>query len=323
MSGYQIYLWKPWINHSANLAEGLTITVPASTGVLIVSALAVLVSLAGGAAWMITSYALHQVRTQNSPQDGMFRMLQVMLRNPESSASSVMSIVQTGHVWSGKVNSAKIRAYCLALWPFVISVGFIIASVFVGRVTVAAYKANVVLLRPTNCGLEVVQDASDLVTRGTVNYQWSAKHSNDTRQSRAYGDQCYGSANGTLGCSIFAVQRLPYSIRTNAVCPFDDLCRLGRESAVELDTGLLDSHTHLGINARPKDRVRFRRTATCSVLPRLGPFTNVTEDPQTNGSTWRFEVDLGSIGPRQNPLLNFTLLYNEITSIQSISYKVT
>lgn len=35
---------------------------------------------------------------------------------------------------------------------------------------------------------------------------------------------------------------------------------------LRLDTGLLDSHTHFGINARPEDRFQYRRVTECAVL---------------------------------------------------------
>ena len=36
-----------------------------------------------------------------------------------------------------------------------------------------------------------------------------------------------------------------------------------------LDTGLIDSHTTLGINARHSDRVQYRKVTTCAVLRTL------------------------------------------------------
>lgn len=37
--------------------------------------------------------------------------------------------------------------------------------------------------------------------------------------------------------------------------------------ALKLDTDFIDSHEDLGINAPPKDRVKFCRVTTCSIVP--------------------------------------------------------
>ncbi|KAI5370755.1 hypothetical protein Slin15195_G016280 [Septoria linicola] len=197
MSSYQVYLWKPWVNHSKNSAEGLTVTVPATTGVLVVAAPAVLVSLAGDSAWTITSFALHQLRSRTKSQDGMSRMLQVILRNPGNAVGSCVEILQTGHIWNDRVISARIRAGTLAIWPFAINTAFLAAGVFVARITVAAFHANVVLLESTNCGVEFVGDVANLGAQITVaNQQVLAKrHSGmldlrGTESAAHYADEC-------------------------------------------------------------------------------------------------------------------------------------
>lgn len=312
MSGYQAYLWRPWIDHSENPFSGLVVTVPADSGALILPALALIVTIAGDAAWAIGAYALHQYRSSNTPQTGLFRMLQVALRNSGSSIGSALEIVQTGHAWGGRVRGARRRAYQLAVWPVSIKVLFIIAGVFVGRVTIAAYKANNILLVPTNCGLESFIPSNLSVAA----FQSNVKHANDTRQSRSYVNQCYNSPNGTLGCVSLPVQRLPHTTRTNVKCPFGDLCWPNSESAVALFTPKLDSHTHLGINAAPDDRVEFQMTTQCSVIT-VKNLTAIVPDPNSNGNSSFFQVNIGLI---DGTSLNYTWFYPSILWIQSVGY---
>lgn len=295
----------PRMNHASSVASGWMITIPASSGAPIVAALAVLVSIAGGAAWTIAAFALHQYRSSNRPETGLFRTFQVILRNAGSSISSAMEIVQAGHAWSGSVSHAKVRAYCLALWPLLINLAFIVASISVARVTIHANEINVIRLRPTNCGMEVVE----AINGSTPNYVYTSKHVNDIRQSRAYVDACYNSPNGSLGCSSLPVQSLTFANDTDATCRFGDLCLQRDDSAFGLDTGMLNSQTHLGINAKKNDRVNFRIATTCSVLS-VKQYTTITADPDSNDNTTMiFDINYGRVGFNGSGS-NYTWQYN-------------
>lgn len=65
----------------------------------------------------------------------------------------------------------------------------------------------------------------------------------------------------------------------NAPCPFDrGRCVTGDDAAYEMDTGPIDSHFGLGINAPRADRVTFRKKTTCAPLNStdVGRIENVT-----------------------------------------------
>jgi hypothetical protein len=44
------------------------------------------------------------------------------------------------------------------------------------------------------------------------------------------------------------------------------VCLINDQSAFSMDTGLIDSHLDLGINARPANRIKFRHVTTCAPL---------------------------------------------------------
>lgn len=324
MASHEAYLWRPWINHSRDVVTGLTVTVPASTGVLIVAALAVLVRMAGSAAWTIVSYALHQARTSAQEKDVLHKIGQVQLRNAGTPAGSAWEIIKSGYSCSGEVRRPMFRAYGLAIWPLVINAAFVVASIFVAKVTVASHRENSILLRRGNCGFEGIGYSRAGGEVRAMDPQWTAKHTNDTRQSRAYVDNCYDSPDGTFGCSQLPEQRLPFNSTTDAPCPFGDLCRELRSSAVQFDTGELSSHTHLGINAKQSDRLGFRMLTTCDVLSIKDKYLNVTTDPGTNfGTTRSVEVKLGPIGDPREPVVNYTLFYNTVQSITIGAYQIS
>ena len=95
---------------------------------------------------------------------------------------------------------------------------------------------------------------------------------------------------------------------TAATCPFSSRCIIGRSGAAQLDTGVLDSHTHLGINARRSDRVGFRIMATCSILG-MANLTRTIPDPFLKGNASIIEVYMGEYS---NLTQNYTFSYSEM-----------
>ena len=242
MDEYPVYLNRPWVNHSTNDFSGWTITVTAVNGALIVSALALIVRIAGEALWTILAFALHQSRATQSLSTALFRQTQILLRNPTDSITSSYELAKIGSKWRGKVNGAMRKTYGLALWPFLIFVTFTVAGIFVAKVTIPAYESNQILLRSNNCGM---QDFETVIPDKALRLQ--AKQLSDVRRARAYAGECYNVTGGGIGCSTLPVQQIPYTMDINATDP-----NKGRNvaSSVTLDTGVLDSHKHLGINAR-------------------------------------------------------------------------
>jgi hypothetical protein len=68
----------------------------------------------------------------------------------------------------------------------------------------------------------------------------------------------------TSTCNIYTVQSVQSKVNRAAPCPF--IKRTCMNPAVAIDSGLVDSHIHLGINALAHDRVQFRRLTTCTPI---------------------------------------------------------
>lgn len=82
--------------------------------------------------------------------------------------------------------------------------------------------------------------------------------------SKDYVRDCLSGYQSSPECNIYKRRELPYLTNTNAACPFSpEMCRT---SALQLDSGLLDSNDDLGINSEVRDRVQYRTVLTCAPI---------------------------------------------------------
>lgn len=292
MDEYPVYLNRPWMNYSTNAFSGWTITVTAATGGIIVAALALLVQMAGEAAWTVAAFTMHQYRATDLPETGLFRQTQVILRNPSTSLAASLQLLKTGWKWHRVVHKARRRTAPLAVWPLLFFICFITAGLSVSQVTRPAYGTNQVLLRSTNCGL---QNWLDPVDNQDLFSQMGINWADGIRQSRAYATECYNNPNKTLGCTSLPVQELPFTMVMNASCPLPPRCL----DTIHFDTGLLDSHKHLGINAKDSDRVNFQMTTTCAPIDIIDTYEDVPDtlmDGEAAAFYFRRRTYLGTYG---------------------------
>lgn len=90
----------------------------------------------------------------------------------------------------------------------------------------------------------------------------------DTLAATTYSRACYGTTQNPLQCAQYSQQQLPWTVNQNATCPFTNgICFYGDSSAYEMDTGYIDSHEALGINAPKSERVQYRKVTTCKLPP--------------------------------------------------------
>jgi hypothetical protein len=125
MSDSQAILWWPWVNYSTNVFSGTTITVPEASGIPIISALTLLVRMAGEGAWKITAFMLHHLRSGIEPEDALSRQLQVYLRNSGTSFGSVLDLSMIGWAWKGKEHKGIKRSLGLVWLALSIALGFV------------------------------------------------------------------------------------------------------------------------------------------------------------------------------------------------------
>lgn len=139
---------------------------------------------------------------------------------------------------------------------------------FSSEVTKAA--GNETLIRSPDCGsLNFTGEAASQQSLAALN----SVDVNDTLAATTYSRACYGSSHNLLQCAQYPQQQLPWKVNQNATCPFkNDLCFYGDSSAYEMDTGHIDSHQALGINAPKSERIQYRKVTTCKLyLPLVRP----------------------------------------------------
>ncbi|MCJ1307724.1 hypothetical protein MMC25_001372 [Agyrium rufum] len=110
---------------------------------------------------------------------------------------------------------------------------------------------------------------------------------------------------GGAQCQTYQVPQIPWTPNVNASCPFaSGICYYGDTAAFSMDTGFIDSHDILGLNAPKNGRILFRKATTCAPL-RLAEYVvevNETESEWVDSITYEY---LGSSG-----LDNFTWKYD-------------
>ena len=73
----------------------------------------------------------------------------------------------------------------------------------------------------------------------------------------SYATKCYKNTSAT-GCDFFAQPAIPFTVDSNAPCPFaSEMCESGRGNLL-LDTSEVDSYSHLGLNRGPRFTLRYR-----------------------------------------------------------------
>ena len=103
----------------------------------------------------------------------------------------------------------------------------------------------------------------------------------DLTSSLAYVRDCYFYDQPCVDYE-FVVGALNQDPNLNASCPFDEsLCLAG---GVEIDTGFLDSAIDLGINAKPGDRVLYRKSISCAVLNTDPDYVATTVGPNPDNA---------------------------------------
>lgn len=134
--------------------------------------------------------------------------------------------------------------------------------------------------------------------------------------SANYAQQCYplndsAVMSGVLDCNLFLRRSLDATIDKNASCPFSGGICKRNDSNLIIDTGIIDSHEHLGLNSRPDERITFRRTTHCAPLETKGRKKTYRD---SNGKEYVRYYFGEAIGPRGEEYDGFTYEYPVINS---------
>ena len=344
-TGAYIYegLWTDWTKGKTN---GFTLTLCPDQAVLITSALAVFVTLSGSQLWTIVRFTLHQTKgrpkstimspTQHTKQ-------QLILRNAATDLSTAR--LMTDLAWSTR-RDKKLSARTMAIAVFALfhALLFMVAGTFSNRIISAGSNtdSSLVLIRGNACGIwnqtyyGIAGNGNNPESYETLNLstQFNMQKAHNVQLSLQYAQECYLKAQDTQSlssaCKTMKVPRLEFTT-AEGTCPFDvDICHQGSQGLV-IETDVIDSHLHLGINSKASDRLTYQRRTTCAVV---NDTNHVTD--------WDGEIEPGTVNVAKEtayafygPVLykgdnvnftysysNFAALYDNFTNQVSIPYQV-
>ena len=173
--------------------------------------------------------------------------------------------------WHGKIKRPLLRVFGYSLLALLTVSLFGVAGIFTGEVT--KFPGNSTIILGPYCGVY-------RPTKGEFNegVTWFSAFLAETYDAAAYVRQCYGNNVNSLACGLYSRRQLDFTVNTNATCPFaNGACLINNQSAISMDTGFIDSHFDLGMNARPENRIKYRRVTTCAPL-RGGRWSRIEND---------------------------------------------
>ena len=286
-----------WLDNS-HPRLGWTITLPIDDGSVLLSALTLLVTIAGASLWSLIAFSAHSFVASREKVDIVDIQHQVVLRNSAGALSTAFDFVRIHHAWStAGVRNLWKRTLVLAAIGVITAAGVSTASILTSRVANRGYSTVLARSLQNNCGF-IQYPTSMSVSQKTA---FATKGIVEASRARNYAIEFYTNTTGArVDRSIFPVARLPMKTDSGADCPATNqsLCMSGYDGFL-LETELLDSHRHLGINARKSDRVTVQIRTTCAVL-NIGDRISVDETAGT------LDVNLG-------PNLGFERTYRYFT----------
>ncbi|KAK3358181.1 hypothetical protein B0T25DRAFT_177678 [Lasiosphaeria hispida] len=241
------------------------ITISLAQGAILISFITLFVRWVGGRLWNILAFILHQYRWTAQARDGLYYQQQVLLRNSESASHTLWTALKLAWRWRTETNGVLGRCLLLALPAAVNVAGFAAAGLLASKLL---DTNDEVLVRSGTCGWladgELAADRiyADDEKNKQLDSLWVAGLWT-MKKSVEYTSACYeGQSTGYSSlCSTYVQPQMLSSVNTSYTCPFDQQTCSG--PAVHIDSGLIDSSAHLGINSPPEQRVSLRKVATC------------------------------------------------------------
>jgi hypothetical protein len=240
---------------------GFTLTLSSNYGNLLIGGLAIWVTYVVSHLWDLICFILHRLLTSDR-EDMLYHQIQALLRTGLSSLTLSWRFPALVRPWR---RTLPLIATCI-----IYAIGGIAAAVFSSRVTVN----DEVLLQGKVCGWfderysTATFRAKNLTEKDIEAINALAVASRQLyRQGMQYVRTCYahGSSNTESSfCGSYILPRIESEIKRNVTCPFKEgICKT---KAITLASQLVDSHHHLGINAKTQDRVQVRRNTTCAPI---------------------------------------------------------
>ncbi|KAI3316465.1 hypothetical protein HD806DRAFT_458237 [Xylariaceae sp. AK1471] len=293
-SQYNVHLGL-WTNWSRGRVLGQTLTISRRDGDLLIAFTAFFVAFVGSRFWRIAGLGFHRYHSSPGPKDAIHHQRQIVLRNATSADSALLLFAKMFWAWR---RSSRL---CLQVLP-----SFLLANFCVGAFTIAGGFSSQI---SSSAGTEILVDGSACgqIGRDAVGHSAETVYiSQMVKNALNYVQQCYSNSTGLINCDAFVTERIPTYANNASSCPFDKkICRTDSSNLV-LDTGLLDSHHHLGINAPPNERIFFRQVLHCAPLTTHGYVTSYASE-HANYTLYEYGTSIWSTSN-----LNFTYKVKDV-----------
>lgn len=309
-----------WTNQTKSKAQSLTLTLGTTGANLLIAMLALFVTLAGGQLWTIIRYTLHQIRASDKSRtlNMLHNQQQVVLRNVTSDLATARLLLNLGWSWPKNAVNPFQRGTGMVLLAVTHFIFFLVAGTFSARL---ANAGPTVLSRSPYCGvfnetyLEVAGNGFNASTNETfaLSVEFIAKKQQDIQLSLEYARECYMSQDSNMSsssCSTFQQPWLNWTTLQNGSCPFDSETCLHDLETMVFDTGLIDSHNNLGINADYNDRLLYRRATNCTVLNDTAFMTSSVNQTDSIGADPSLKVTYANYGHSLSDSTNWTYAYS-------------
>ncbi|KAI1370586.1 hypothetical protein F4677DRAFT_465069 [Hypoxylon crocopeplum] len=269
-----------WINWSRGQVMGATLTLRRRDADLLIAFTAFFISFVASRGWRIACFAFHRVYSTSTPSDTIYHQRQAILRNSTSPENGLCMLLWL--FWANRHQHRKAaRSLPTAAIAAVVVAAFTVAGGFSSRISTAI--GDEVLIESENCGSFPPPDGPDHPDVPGVNRYLAETVTNAAN----YASQCYSDVKtrGFLNCGRLVTDRIGLYIDKNATCPFStEMCR-SKSANTYLDTGYIDSHFHLGINAPPHQRLLLRNVLHCAPLVTEGFTSQKSRYPENSAFT--------------------------------------
>ncbi|KAL4893564.1 hypothetical protein BDV59DRAFT_193051 [Aspergillus ambiguus] len=313
-----------WTDWSHGRSHGATLTLLAQDAGFLTAFLALFVTIAANHLWRIISFIIHQLHSSQKPKDALHHQQQVTFKNTTSPATLIWEFILLAYAWRHNTRRSILRNaffVLLALTWLAIAASTTILS---AKITKPA--GNHCLIMSPNCGLWTA--AGDLNTTDPDQLdRFDTTQLHETNTATAYARSCYAKEADRLAqCNIYSKTSLPFRTTANASCPFKrGMCLEGDSAAFLMDTGILDSREHLGMNVPDDDRLFFRKAVGCAPLTRA-PYITVHNDshPLPNYPFENYTAAAYHYGSAYdgNGIQNYTHYYDTVVTRAPVGYMI-
>lgn len=263
IDGTAIYV-GPWINWSKGRLFGATITMNKSSGNIFIAFMALFIGITGTSLWRIVAFISFNIVSKSTPQDGVYHQRQAVFRNSFREVEVIFKLIKIYMSWRAHAKNLGRRLIPCVVLALVVFLLVNAAGAFSSQIAVT--PRTEVLLSGRNCGYVRTRG----ITGSDQTLIWRPYHSEFQNKASNYALRCYDPKENTSGCQTYVRKSLHSTITHNASCPFEESICKSKDKNILIDTGILDSHYDLGINAPLEDRFQYREKIHCAPLATQG-----------------------------------------------------